>query len=354
MFVKLLKTSAFLIIVVVSAQTWAQSVESLMETGQQMLQNGAFSQAVTAFRQVLSREPDNFEAQFNLGFAYLGWGRNSNAVEEFKKALRYQPNSSQVWSNLAIAYENLGKSSEAIGALDQAVKYDPENNTARMNLAAEYANANHLKEAIAQYKVVLSKDGMNEDALTNLSKCLINAGQQEEAKNYLKQSIAANPNNAEAHYELGNTYWKKDKDAEKAVSEYKLAISIKPDPNYFESLALLYEEKGKKNEALETWKKDLTFTDDVLAKDKIQARIDRLEGKSSIQKTSSDDSNDKLTTTNQIDDLKKELRKGGSAEETRRIETKPVDVTGDLNDLNSDTDDKTLDLKSEAKKRAAK
>ena len=73
------------IVLAVFVQVQAQSIESLMLSGQEMLQNGAFSQAVTQFRKVIQMEPSNFEAQFNLAFAYLGWGRNSNAVEEFKK-----------------------------------------------------------------------------------------------------------------------------------------------------------------------------------------------------------------------------------------------------------------------------
>jgi len=95
----------------------AQSIEDIMFNGQQLLERGAYSQAVTAFRQVTSREPSNFEAQFNLAFAYLGWGRHSNAVDEFKKALRLQPRNSAVWGNLAIAFENLGKKRAAIEAL---------------------------------------------------------------------------------------------------------------------------------------------------------------------------------------------------------------------------------------------
>lgn len=351
MFSNLIKRAAVISIMAMSVQVWSQSSEALMATGQQMLQNGAFSQAASAFRQVVGREPDNFEAQFNLGFAYLQWGRNGNAIEEFKKALKLQPRSSQVWSNMAIAYENMGKSADAIGALDNAVKCDPNNLTARVNLAAEYANADRLEQAITQYKQVLAIDGNNEQALVNISKCLISAGKSEEAKNYLKQTTAANPNNANAHCELGNIYLKKDNDAAKAISEYKLAISLKPEASYYESLASAYEVKGDKSEAVEALQKALVMTDEVLKKEKIQDKIDRLEGKS-VTSTSSSSTSDSFATTNQVTDLKKELRDKPESE-TKRIETQPVNVMGDLQDLNSEDDSKPLDLKSEAKKKAA-
>ncbi|MBN1308850.1 MAG: hypothetical protein JXA18_13085, partial [Chitinispirillaceae bacterium] len=50
------------LIVCVGVQLHAQSIEELMAKGQQLLERGAFSEAVTAFRAVTSREPDNFEA----------------------------------------------------------------------------------------------------------------------------------------------------------------------------------------------------------------------------------------------------------------------------------------------------
>ncbi|NLP04001.1 MAG: tetratricopeptide repeat protein [Fibrobacter sp.] len=343
------------IVLAVFVQVQAQSIESLMLSGQEMLQNGAFSQAVTQFRKVIQMEPSNFEAQFNLAFAYLGWGRNSNAVEEFKKAMRLQPRNSQVWANLAIAYENLGKSQDAINALYQAVQLDPQNITARMNLAAMYANANAHSKAVAQYKEVISLDGMNEEALTNLSKCLIALGKTDEAKGYLKQAIAANPNNGDAHWELGNIAWKKDNDREKAISEYKLAITVQPNgAHFYENLALALEDKGDKAGAIDVLKKSLIYTDDALKKEKIKEKIELLEKGDTANAKKADDSDTKLTTKSQINDLRKELGKGEKSSETQRINTAPIDVMGDLNDLNVDDGGSTLDLKSEAKKRAEK
>ncbi|NLD98508.1 MAG: tetratricopeptide repeat protein [Fibrobacter sp.] len=334
------------------AQIWAQSIEDLMTSGQEMLQRGAYSQAVTAFRQVVSREPDNFEAQFNLGFAYLGWGRQSNAIEEFKKAMRLQPRNSEIWSNLAIAYENLGRTQDAINALYQAVQLNPQNTTARMNLAAMYGNANRPKDAIAQYKQVIAQNGANEEALFNLAKCLVAVNQVTEAINYFKQVIATNPNNGEAHWEMGNLYWKKDKDYDKAIAEFKLAVMVKPEASeLYDNLAIVYEEKKMKAEALETWKKALATTDDILRKDKIKDRIERLELGSSASGQDSKAAVPEMNTKSQINDLKKELRQDASQQ---RINAAPVNVMDDLNDINTDKQEPSLNLLEEAKKRAQK
>ena len=343
--------SVLVLLLIVSLRVQAQSIEEFMAKGQQMLERGAFSEAVSAFRAVVSREPDNFEAQFNLAFAYLQWGRNSNAVQEFKRALSYQPQNSEIWSNLAICYENLGRSDEAIGALYKAVQYNPGNLTARINLAAMYHNANHFAKAIAQYKQVIAMDGSNEEALTNLAKCLTSTGKYKEAKNYLMQAIAANPSNGVARWEIGNIYAKNEKNLEKAISEYKLAITADPSqPAFYESLASAYESQGKKNDAVETLKSSLIYVDDALQKEKIQDHIDRLELGDAPK--GQEGTATKMSNKSQIADLQKELRKK-DANETKQLDTKPVDVMGDFNDLNTtEEEENPLDLKAAAKKKA--
>jgi tetratricopeptide (TPR) repeat protein len=334
----------------IAVQVSAQTIETLMSNGVALLERGSYSQAVTAFRQVVAREPDHFEGQFNLAFAYLQWGRNSNAVEEFKKALAYQPKNSQIWSNMAIAYSNLGKNEEALYALTQAVTYDPENIPARINLASMYANANRPKQAKEQYEKVLAIDPSHEEALVNLSKCYIAEKQFDEAIKYLNKIVEAYPNNGEVHFELGNIYWKRQNNIDKALSEYKLAVTLKPENmGFYDNYEKALLEKGEKVDAIELLKSALLKTDDPLRKDKIQTEINRLETGSTTGQTAI--ASEKLESKENISDLKSELRKGG-ANEGKRIDAKPVNVLGDLESLGADTTPK-LDLRSEAKRKAA-
>ncbi|MBN2037262.1 MAG: tetratricopeptide repeat protein [Chitinispirillaceae bacterium] len=334
---------------------YAQSTEELMNTGQELVRRGGFSQAVNAFRKVLAREPDFFEAQFNLAFTYLQWGRYSEAVTEFKKAARMQPNNSEVWSNMAIAYDNLNRPNDATDALYQAVKCDPSNITARMNLAAMYANANRNKQAIDQYKEVIRMDGTKGEAYLNLSKSLIAVNKVQEAKQYLKQAIVNDPNNGEPHSELGTIYWKHDNDIDKGIAEYRRAISVEPtNPAHYDNLANALVKKGQEKEAIENWEKAMIYIDDALQKEKIQDRIDRLQkgpASTASSKTEGSGAESGAKLKEQTKDLERELRRTERTS-SRRIETKPVDVSGDFADMAADTSS-GWDLQKEAKKRAA-
>jgi tetratricopeptide (TPR) repeat protein len=343
--------AAVVVILTAAALPAQQSVESMMSTGQELLQRGAYSQAVTAFKKVLAAEPSFFEAQFNLGFAYLQWGNNNQAAAELKKALKLNPKHSEAWSNLAIAYDNLGRSGEAINALAQAVRYDPENMTARMNLAAMYANANRPKEALVQYREMARMDTANLEINGNLAKCLVATGASGEAKEVLLKMIAMDSSKAEPHAQLGDICWKKDNDIDKAIAEFRAAVSLEPaNPDHYHDLANALESKGEKKEAIEVWKKSIVYIDDVLNKEKIKDRIDRLEKSIVTTPGFSGSQGASLFSEQKTRDLEQELRAGEKKKESRLLDAPPPNIEVDLEQVTADSSE--WDLAKEAKRRA--
>lgn len=256
----------------------AESVESLMNSGNMLLQNGAFDQAVTKFRKVVSRDPGNFEARFNLAFAYLNWQRHGKAVEEFKNTLGINPNCGECWSNLAFAYEAQGQSENALQALHQAIQHNPSSIDARTNLATMYANMDRLEQAVQQYQEIIQMDGSNIEAHLNAAKCLIRLDESGRAKHHLRSVLALDPRDADAHWELGNIYWKEDENVKDAIAEYKKAIEYQPNSQlFYQNLALLYESIGETEDAIKTWRAYLIYHDDAMRKEEIRERVERLE-----------------------------------------------------------------------------
>ena len=323
----------------------AQSTESLMSTGNSLLANGAYDQAVSKFRKVIARDPSNFEAQFNLAIAYLNTERFSNAITEFRKAVNINPRSAEAWSNMAYAYEQLGKSDKALDALYRAVQSNPNNITARINLATVYGQKNRYDQAIAQYKQVIQMDGTNLDAHVNLAKCLISKNKLKDAEHYLKGAIAINPNDGEAYWELGNLQSGKNNDA--ALKNYRKAVALKPNSQvYYGNLGLLLEELWKKNkdeskkqEALDVWKSSLVYLDDALKKEKVQARIDMIErgeapsGKATAEELFGETGGSK----GDLEALRSEMRAGDEEPtSTQRISVESYDVGSDLSTMNEE------------------
>jgi tetratricopeptide (TPR) repeat protein len=331
------------------------SVEELMASGSALLKNGAYTEAIGTFKKVLGMEPRNFEAQYNLAFAYLQAERYDKAVTEFKKALGMEPRNAECWANIGFAYERLGKSSMAADAINRSVELNPNNVEARINLAGMYENANAFDKAIAQYEAAIRTDGSRGDAYCGVARCMTDKGNIAGAKKYLTEAIAKEANNAEAHWLLGNIAWKKENKQAEALKEYE--ISVRLDENsqvFYENLAKLQEEMGKKDDAIATWKKYLIYLNEAAKKEEVQGHIDKLEhGESTVAApTKADGKAARMQAAEQdnekMQELKKELRKDNPGD-TKRMETEKVDINSDFSTKDTTS---VLDLRKEAKKKA--
>lgn len=331
------------------------SVEELMNSGGSLLKNGAYTEAIGTFRKVLGMEPRNFEAQYNLAFAYMQAERYEKAIAEFKKALSLEPRNAECWANIGFAYERLGKNSMAADAINRSVELNPSNVEARMNLAGMYENANAFDKAIAHYEAAIKTDGSRGDAYCGVARCMTEKGNIAGAKKYLSEAIAKDANNAEAHWLMGNIAWKKENKQADALKEYE--ISVRLDPNsqvFYENLAKVQEEMGKKDDALATWKKYLIYLNEAIKKEEVKSHIDKLERGESTASTSKSDAKaareqSSQENTEKMQKLQKELRKDNQGG-TKRIETQPVDIGSDIANISKDTSGK-IDIRKEAKKK---
>jgi len=338
------------------SNAWSQSVEELMSQGNGLLSNGAYSEAITVFRKIVSQEPRNFEAQSNLAFAYLQSERYQNAVTEYNKAISLQPRNALCWQNLGFAFEKMGKRTKAVEAIYHSIELDPNNIDGRMNLAAFHEDAKQYDKAIAQYEAIIKIDGAHRgEAYSNISRCLLEKGNIPGAKKYLSDALATDPNNADAHWQLGNIFWKKENKRDEAIKEYKTATTLEPNSaEFYQNYALLLEDMNRKEDAVAVWKSALIYTNEALKKEEIQTRIDKLEKGESVAPTTQDkklarEESDKRNKE-EMDKLKQDLRKDKT--ETKRIDAPPPDVTGDFEDMKKgSTED--MDLRSAAKKKAA-
>ena len=349
----------FIFTLLIISDAKSQAVEELMAQGNGLLKNGAYTEAITVFRKVLSQEPRNFEAESNLAFSYLQSERYTNAVNEYNRAIALSPRNADCWLNMGYAYEKLGKRSKAVEAIHRAVELDPSNIDARMNLAAFFEDANQFEKAVTLYEQVIKIDGANRgDAYVGAARCLMEKGNVAGAKKYLNEGITTNPNNAAAHWQLGNIYWKKENKPEDAVKEYKTATTLDPNTaEFYENHALLLEDLHRKDEAIATWKSYMIYVNDALKKEQTEQRIAKLENGETVAASKEDKkiARDNLDQKEKadLDKLKSEMRKdNGGKGDTKRIDAPPPDVSGDIDDINKSQGD-SLDLRKEAKKKAA-
>jgi len=151
---------------------------------------------------------------FNQGMEALKTKQFDVALQAFTKASEMDPKQHVIWGNLAETYAEIGKSKtgpEAEAALNSAVtNYNkalelvPNDANYRNNLALVYARLKKFTEMEAELTKAVQLDPTNGGRyFFNMGAVLTNNGQTDAACSAFKKATEADPNYADAHYQLG-------------------------------------------------------------------------------------------------------------------------------------------------------
>ena len=91
--------------------------------------------AIEAFEVVLSTEPNQPDALFNLGMVLFGQEKATEAEECFRRSLEINSDDAQAWNNRGVCLQRMGQVTEAKACFDRALQVDPEDSDAKFNLA---------------------------------------------------------------------------------------------------------------------------------------------------------------------------------------------------------------------------
>ncbi len=117
-------------------------------------------------------------------------------------------------------------------------------------------------EAIGSYTQALRINPDDADAHTNLGIAYGNLGMYNKAIGSYTQAIGINPDDAKAHYNLGVTYGNLDM-YNKAIGSYTQAIRINPDDaKVHYNLGIAYVNSGMDKKAIESYKQAIRINPD--------------------------------------------------------------------------------------------
>lgn len=176
-----------------------------------------FEEAQRVFRKVLSLTPDDPYCRINLAWALVkeaGKDALAEASIQCQNALDLEPNLSEALGCLGIVAFRQGRIHEAENYLLRCIAADP---------------------AHAQY--------------ADLGALYVHMGKFEEAQEILERGLAAKPQDAVLHLELGNLYIQKE-EPKKAILEFRQATVLDlASPEFPRALAICLMESGKAIEA---------------------------------------------------------------------------------------------------------
>jgi Flp pilus assembly protein TadD len=209
--------------------------------------------SITAYRKSVAAKPDVFESNLNLGIS-LAAAKQPDAEQFLRAATKLQPTAhveeghEQAWLSLAHVLEK-SKPEEAIEAYRQAAALQPQDVEPHLSAAALLEKANRFSDAEQEYKQVLVLQSGSVDALTGLANLYMRGRKFPEALDVLRKLVSLHSDDAGAHMQLGRMLETAGQNDE-AITELQTAIKLDPkDAGAQRDLAELYLKSGKNDKA---------------------------------------------------------------------------------------------------------
>jgi tetratricopeptide (TPR) repeat protein len=93
-----------------------------------------YDEAISNYKELLEKEPDNLIVLISLGDAYFDMGMNTEAIKVYSRALSIYPDNVTVRTDLGTAYRRIGDSDRALEEYLKSLEADPRNSTTRYNI----------------------------------------------------------------------------------------------------------------------------------------------------------------------------------------------------------------------------
>jgi Flp pilus assembly protein TadD len=191
-----------------------------------------------------------------IELADRGW--LEEAEKEFRKAIALDPESAHPHENLAMLHARQKHWREALRAHLRAVEVEPESSGARFTLASFLAT-HALEMAEAEYREAIAADPEHAEAHLELGLALADMGRPEEGLKELAIAVRLAPEDGVARHELAGLLMDEG-DYRTAIGHLREASRLEPESfDIHVDLGLCYAQKGFYAEAERAYEKALAL-----------------------------------------------------------------------------------------------
>ena len=146
-------------------------------------------------RHNLQKNPDDFEAHYNLAALLMGRGELPEAIRHFSEASRIRPNEPALNNAFGAALLAVGQPEEAISHLTAALNARPDYFDAHYNLGNALASLSDFKGALAEFQTAVRLNPDDANAEANLGSALAESGNIKAARLHFERALRLDPKN---------------------------------------------------------------------------------------------------------------------------------------------------------------
>lgn len=165
-----------------------------------------FTNAAAAFWDELLIEPNNFNANYFLGYSLYKAKQYPDAEKYTREAIRIDPKHATAKMNLGMILNGQKRYKDAVAPLTEAIKLNPELSDAHFNLGNAYYNQNLYAESIPYYERSAVLSPKSALVFAYLGDAYLNTKQNQRAVETYKKSIALDAKEVVAQMGLGLAY----------------------------------------------------------------------------------------------------------------------------------------------------
>jgi len=203
-------------------------VEDYLHQGNQLLQQGYYADAVLAYNQAISLNPNQAEAWYNRGNALGCLQQYSEALAAYQRAIALQPERADFWVNRGHILVRLQQHSEAIASYDKAIALQPNNSEYWQHKGSLLARLQKYAEALTAYEKASLLAPEKYEFWHLKGNLLAKLQQTEQAAIAYKQAVTIDPKKYESWYNLGNALGQLQRYVQ-SVNAYNQAIALRND-----------------------------------------------------------------------------------------------------------------------------
>ena len=161
---------------------------------------GRYADAATVYQQILEERPDDSEARFNLGLAFLRQRRHREAVDELTFLVERDPQMAEAHYQRGNGHDDLGDHELALGDYARAIDLKPDYLEAYYNRGVVLAGMGRHREAVAEFGRVVSLNPDLSNGYLNRGASRDELGHHLEAVGDYNEALRCNPENADAFF----------------------------------------------------------------------------------------------------------------------------------------------------------
>jgi len=176
----------------------------------------------------LDESPNNPDALYVSGLAYLFSEQFEKSIDNLKRAIKLNPENTIYIANLGIAYLRAGKTKTAISTLKKAIDLQPDYKLAHYNLGSAYIKNQQAALAIDCFKLLTTSHPDNAEYLCALADATRETGNWLQSIKLYKQTLGLDANICRAHTNLGPLMMHLGQ-FDDAIKHCQRAIELEPD-----------------------------------------------------------------------------------------------------------------------------